>query len=641
MKHKMTSLVAGLVAVGGVVFTAQPARACGGFFCNAVQPVNQAAERIIFADNGDGTQTAVIEIMYQGPSQNFSWLLPISSVPTGDQIKVASDIAFQRLQSATNPRYTLTTRVEGTCKQDVTVGTTGTGGTSGGPISATGGTGGSMSQDGGGVTVEASGVVGAFAWTAISLDASLANPADVAVKWLTDNGYDVPSGAADLLGPYLADGLYLLALKLTKGADTGSIRPVVLTYKGDHSSIPIKLTAVSANANMGVMTWLLGDNRGIPENYLSLELNEARINWFNASSNYNDVVIAAAADAGGQGFVTELSGPTTSLANVVWTQSDDALWKNFQNTVYTSFDQLFQSAYSYYGTYDGFWDAVKQAVTLPSSVSFDSFKLCPTCYSSQITLDPSTFVQALDDLVIEPIHLVQTLIDSHPEVTRLYTTMSAEDMTVDPLFGFNPDLPAVSNVHTAERVIECSADIYQYQAPWRIELPQGGVVRGTASDVGTWPADFSNQPPNRVISRVGESGMGKTVEDNTTAINDALDAYNNTVPSPTPSAGSGGSGGGSGGTSAKGGSGGKGGSSGKGGSGATGGTTGGSTSGGADNQAGAGEPETSGSAGMPARKPKAPSSGGGCTIAGENASTTPLLAMMGLGLVLARRRRRG
>src|SRR5207253_1014494 len=86
------------------------ASACGGFFCNRAQPVNQAAEGIIFADNGDGTVTAVIQIQYQGPSKSFSWLLPISSVPKSDaDVGVASNLAFQRLQSATNPNYTLNT----------------------------------------------------------------------------------------------------------------------------------------------------------------------------------------------------------------------------------------------------------------------------------------------------------------------------------------------------------------------------------------------------------------------------------------------------------------------------------------------------------------------------------------------------
>ncbi|HVJ18530.1 MAG TPA: DUF2330 domain-containing protein, partial [Polyangiaceae bacterium] len=86
------------------------ASACGGFFCSQTQTVNQAAERIVFAHNGDGTVTAVIEIMYQGPSESFSWLLPISSVPESGEIAVASKISFDRLQAATNPQYFLNTR---------------------------------------------------------------------------------------------------------------------------------------------------------------------------------------------------------------------------------------------------------------------------------------------------------------------------------------------------------------------------------------------------------------------------------------------------------------------------------------------------------------------------------------------------
>ena len=112
------SVLLAAFTLGSAVMWTAPAAACGGFFCSQAQPVNQAAERIIFANNGDGTVTAVIQIMYQGPSENFSWLLPISSVPEGDDIAVASDLAFQRLQQATNPRYSLTVRTEGTCRTE-------------------------------------------------------------------------------------------------------------------------------------------------------------------------------------------------------------------------------------------------------------------------------------------------------------------------------------------------------------------------------------------------------------------------------------------------------------------------------------------------------------------------------------------
>jgi hypothetical protein len=532
-------------ALGAASLSSAAALACGGFFCNQAQPVNQAAESIIFADNGDGTTTAVIQIQYQGPSKSFSWLLPISSVPKADSdIGIASNLALQRLQSATNPNYTLTTRVEGTCRQDNRQ----SGGfSSGGTASTTAGGPLLVGGDNGGVTVEASGVVGAFEWAVISLDASLTDPADAAVTWLTTNGYDVPKGSAGLLGPYLQDGLYLLALKLTKGADAGSIRPIVLTYQGSEASIPVKLTAVAANPDMGVLTWLLGPSRAVPKNYLSLELNEARINWFNAASTYNSVVIEAADDAGGQGFVTEFAGPTSALGSVVWTPNDQQTWMSFQTRIYGSFDEFFQVAYGQYGAWDGFWDATRAAVTLPAGLAFEDFKLCPNCYAGQIQFSPATYMAALEKSVIQPMKLVQNLIDAHPELTRMYTTLSAEEMTLDPLFTFNADLDDVSNLHTAERVIECQPNLFQTEAPWRIELPQGGVVHGTATDAANrlWPSGLNGLPPNSRIVRTGASGSGKVIEDNSGPILDQLAEYNAGIPSPTPSpsGGNGGSGG--------------------------------------------------------------------------------------------------
>jgi hypothetical protein len=518
MKNSLlhTPLLLGAAAALVLGLRAGDASACGGFFCSASQPVNQAAERIVFANNGDGTVTAVIQILYQGPSEEFSWLLPISTVLQEGDIGIASNVAFLRLQAATNPQYTLTTRFEGQCSDSGIV----PGGSP--PTIARPSGGGESDPDEGGVTVESSGVIGQFEWQVISLDASLADPAAAAVTWLEDNGYDVSPGSPELLGPYLADGMYLLALRLTKGSDSGSIRPISLTYEADKPMIPIKLTAVAANDDMGVMTWVLGEARAVPFNYYSLELNEAKINWFNAAANYNDVVIAAADEAGGQGFVTEFAGSTETLANVVWPESEEALWTQFQNMVFSSFSQLFQTANSYYGAYDGFWDAVRSTVILPDGVAFADFKSCPNCYGDRVEFPPSQFFAALETNVIDPLRGVQELLDSQPYVTRLYSTLSAAEMTVDPLFSFNADLDDLSNRHNAERVIECSPDLSQFAAPWRVELPQGGVIRGTGQEAQTrtWPAVTTDQPFNRRIVQLGERGEGEVAKDNTKLLAD-------------------------------------------------------------------------------------------------------------------------
>jgi hypothetical protein len=77
-------------------------------------------------------------------------------------------------------------------------------------------------------------------------------------------------------------------------------------------------------------------------------------------------------------------------------------------------------------------------VTLPANVPFSDFQSCPGCYSNQVTLSPTVDLNGLEERVIQPMRRVQQLIDAQPYVTRLYSTLSPADMTVDPVFTFNP-----------------------------------------------------------------------------------------------------------------------------------------------------------------------------------------------------------
>ena len=152
------------------------------------------------------------------------------------------------------------------------------------------------------VEVVDSGRVGPYVYETISLDPSLEAPGDVAVNWLDDNGYDVSGLGGSTLGSYLLQGMNLIAFKLDKDNDAGTIRPVRLRYEASCPMIPIRPTAVAANDDMGVMVWVLGRARAVPTNYLALELNEAAIDWFTSGSNYDSVVTMAANEAGRSGL---------------------------------------------------------------------------------------------------------------------------------------------------------------------------------------------------------------------------------------------------------------------------------------------------------------------------------------------------
>jgi MYXO-CTERM domain-containing protein len=105
-------------------------------------------------------------------------------------------------------------------------------------------------------------------------------------------------------------------------------------------------------------------------------------------------------------------------------------------------------------------------------------------------------------------------------------------MTLDPMFDFNADLGDYSNVHSATRVIECSSDVYQSEAPWRVQLSDGLVVRGRGFVWPFSPTVNLDQPANVRVVQDSTEGDGAVVTDNLTTIQQALATHNATIPPP-------------------------------------------------------------------------------------------------------------
>jgi hypothetical protein len=534
-KHLMAVAACAGLAAAAVTTYSPSAEACGGLFCNQSQPVNQAAERIIFAKNPDNTVDAVVQIMYEGPSEKFAWVLP---VPGSPEVDVSSNQALDRLQQATNPIYRLQTRVEGQCANG--------GARFGGVSDSANGApeGGNNGGGSGGVTVVDSGNVGPYNHTTISVDPSTPNPEEAALEWLDTNGYDISALAPDLIRDYLEDGMNLLAVKLQKDTESGDIRPIRIKYDAELPMIPIKLTAVAANDDMGVLVWVLGQERAIPSNYKSLKLNQAAIDWFNPNNNYNDVVSMAANEAQGQGFVTEyadeVAEPVTGtfqqqfdLTNLVFQDFEQQQWDSIESQDWTDREGDLLRQTARYSQFDGYQRVIDDHVPLPQDTTAEEFSQCPSCYditreSDIAAFDPATFISQMDELVIKPMSETQELVNSLPYITRLYTTMSAAEMTLDPVFDFNSDLGDESNFHQAEQVIECSRDYTQNEAPWRVELPQGDTVYGVGQN---WPVDAEDgdMPATRLIVQDEPMGSGQVVTDNSAEINDAIQRSNQRV----------------------------------------------------------------------------------------------------------------
>jgi len=103
------------------------------------------------------------------------------------------------------------------------------------------------------------------------------------------------------------------------------------------------------------------------------------------------------------------------------------------------------------------------------------------------------------DLVTGNDSTLRGLAGDYPYLTRLTAVLSPEEMTVDPTFVFNPDLPEVAKDRVADLVVDCSGNKKRENAPMYVELADGrriyhdpntqfGDTSGTVDDLQTVPA---------------------------------------------------------------------------------------------------------------------------------------------------------
>lgn len=275
-------------------FVPAVALACGGFFCSAT-PVDQSAERIVFVDEGDGVVSSYVEIMYQGAPEDFAWIVPVPAVP---ELDVWDGGAFNGLDLATQPRFQGNFGCLDAAAED------------GQEPNAGGG-----DRDGdGGVDVLAREQVGPFDTATITSDDPRA-----LVEWLRTNGFRILPEMEPFVALYTAERMKFVAMKLQPGEGIDAIAPIKMTYASSGMVVPLRLTAVAAQLEMGVKVWILGDKRYGPTNVPEVTVDDADLRWddWQWQSNYVPLVARQVDAAGGHGFVVDMAVPTGPLADQV------------------------------------------------------------------------------------------------------------------------------------------------------------------------------------------------------------------------------------------------------------------------------------------------------------------------------------
>jgi hypothetical protein len=284
-----------LILISSMLLSIGTASACGGLFCQNV-PVNQNAERIIFTMNDDGTITAYVQINYTGDAPNFSWIVPVPSVPEMDVAEMAS---FNELDLLTSPVIIPPPTPACAFPEGRLM----------------------MSMDSTGampelalsdsVVVLASGTTGPYQYDVITSPDS-----NEIYAWLRENDYQVTPEMGPLFRLYTDEGMVFLAMKLQPEAGVQDIQPIKMTYESDAPMIPIRLTAVAANPDMSILTWIFADEQAYPANYEHIEIanDELRALSSFGGNNYMPLLDARVDAYQGLAMMTEYAQPTTAIA---------------------------------------------------------------------------------------------------------------------------------------------------------------------------------------------------------------------------------------------------------------------------------------------------------------------------------------
>jgi hypothetical protein len=463
-----------LTACAVAAVTVQPleAAACGCFATPTTvnDPAVQAGERIAFASDGNHV-TAYVQIKFQGAAQDFGWLVPVPAVP---EVKVGTDELFEVLDETTRPVFQLSTTLNASCRPSPPL----FGCAAGAPEAL------AVGQGDGSAPVGASPLVlrdtaGPYEYAVLKADSK----AEL-TGWLNDNRYFVPVTSDAALAPYIRPGAFFLALKLRPGQTTGDLKPIVFGYTSDYPMIPLVLTSATAVPNMGIEVFVLASARAIPRNYHHVWVNPLKLDWATAQ-NYPSLVTAAVAEAPKKhAFVTEYAGSADVAAGQLVAQDRfgqrSALASSADAPSFVAY--LSQYGFAARGSAspqelpDALLTILEAQIPYPQGLAAAGitrqqffqglgFYLSgptqaqhPDWYAgwTGVKYDAPTLAAAVWDGYVQPILDADALLNSHSYLTRLFTTLSPEDMTEDPVFGFNKTLPDVPALRTASRVTGCS-----------------------------------------------------------------------------------------------------------------------------------------------------------------------------------------
>ena len=258
---RVSGFVAGIVALVAITPRAD---ACGAYFARqaatATGTLNtklyNRSTRTVYARVGDET-TVTMVADYRGDPREFAAVIAVPTVLTREQIRTADAKLVERIDAATAPRFTIRHDPDPCFVPPVSAFPSRSAPMVGAPAAAAG-----AIQAAPAVVVEARYVVGEYDVAILS-----ASESDALVKWLTSQGYQIPSAAEPVLAAYIREGLKFFVAKvaLKEGSSDGYKRlsPLQISYRSAKMWVPLRLSTVVAEGPQDMFVFALTEGANI------------------------------------------------------------------------------------------------------------------------------------------------------------------------------------------------------------------------------------------------------------------------------------------------------------------------------------------------------------------------------------------
>ncbi len=262
MNYMFRSLVVGLVLV-----SASAQAFCGFYVSQADADLFNDSSKVIIARDGDRTILTMAND-FVGDVSEFAMVVPVPTVMQEGQIQIASPTIVDRIDAYSAPRLVEYYDDNPCLMREFEV------------MEMLAAPTASMDAAGGfearatalGVTIEASFDVGEYEILILSAEESTGLE-----TWLTETGYNIPAGAADVFNSYIAMGMkfFVAKVNLERFESSGNVflRPLQMAMETDELMLPIQLGTINSRGAQDLIVFLMSpEGRIETSNYPTVKI---------------------------------------------------------------------------------------------------------------------------------------------------------------------------------------------------------------------------------------------------------------------------------------------------------------------------------------------------------------------------------